>query len=730
MPPQMNASEYWDNMAVGKCSRQMQIVALITALAGLYVSWQLVGLRFTNHDDIFYHLHSWVFANDYIDFSQHTAARQARLQAYINMPITLWMNHLGNAWIADAIGIGVFGIMYAGLIWMLAEISNVKSALAIAAFTLFMFPLHYYFMIPQAYSVMGVWGLAFAFIATALLSSHLREPTLTKLWLSAILFTTSLWGPEYNIILHPLLLLAATASSGSLFHKKTLKTSIPFVVGWALTVAIYGAYSLIYRQAGGDSYGRVSFGFDIVGWIKTYFTLTTKAFVPLALWNGVTLTSASAQGGPEIPVMLTYQTLFQATQYTATAFTIFTTFFIIAASALYLQKLKSKSILFCAAICTVLGTVPCFILAASAHYQYIVAMGYLQGHLASFYVQLGLSGLTFLAAAYTYNSIQQHLKLPVLAVMSCTLAFFMTMTLIYNTVNRQVMMANAQKWEAFQNIVHYIQSTQPELKNDVYLAPGFWTSSGVSAIPDVSVYTGTNYWSEYSKSVLNYPLQFVPDTPPLTKHVIVANYFALPQGTPVAVMSEQLNNTRWKSTFISSKQVSANVFYDVGVEHQGFDLTGKWTCADVCVSSFESDPSFHPATLMITSRETSARNLLTQFLLPRHQQFSQPFIISALRIENFKVAAWGPQTAKAGDVPNPQPNNRAGVWIKFDNQDQLTGVKIMLDGVPATSINIQPGLMTAAFPSSLFMSAGKRKLEISQQAGYSRLEVGNIKIEQ
>jgi hypothetical protein len=80
-------------------------LALFFILVSVYFSWQLVGLRYTNHDDIYFNLYASVFDGNYLGFAKSVANDQARLQAYINMPIVLWASHFARSNLYDAINI-------------------------------------------------------------------------------------------------------------------------------------------------------------------------------------------------------------------------------------------------------------------------------------------------------------------------------------------------------------------------------------------------------------------------------------------------------------------------------------------------------------------------------------------------------------------------------------------------------------------------------------------------
>jgi hypothetical protein len=146
-------------------------VLLISIIALAYLSWQLIGLRFTNHDDIYFNLYSKVYLGNYFDFAENTALQQARLQAFINMPIVLWANSFqGSVWF-DVINISAFAFLYASIIYFFSILIGKIDAFLLASMTIVTFPLHYYFTFPQGFPVMASWGLAFAFISAGMLGA-------------------------------------------------------------------------------------------------------------------------------------------------------------------------------------------------------------------------------------------------------------------------------------------------------------------------------------------------------------------------------------------------------------------------------------------------------------------------------------------------------------------------------------------------------------------------------
>ena len=63
---------------------------LLLLLGALSLTWQLWGLRYTNHDDIQFNLYSHLFAGHETDLVTYIAQGQARIQAFVNIPVLLF----------------------------------------------------------------------------------------------------------------------------------------------------------------------------------------------------------------------------------------------------------------------------------------------------------------------------------------------------------------------------------------------------------------------------------------------------------------------------------------------------------------------------------------------------------------------------------------------------------------------------------------------------------------
>ncbi len=702
---------------------QPVIPAAIALLAIMYVAWQLIGIRFENHDDIYFHLYSKIFAGDFFKFAKDTAYLQARAQAFINMPLFLWINSLqASAWF-DAIGILVFVSLYAAIICFLSCLAGRSNALILAAATALLFPLHYYFTFPQGYPVMGPYGLALGMLAATLLASHLKRPDGRKLVASAIMFTISLWGPEYNFILHPIfLLLAWFAAAPDKRVKKLCLLAWPYLLGLLLSVGAYLAFSIMARNTGGDSYGRVSPGFDAAAWMSTFLVLQEKAFLPLGLLKGIKIAGASAQGVPQLPAEFSYATMLGlAGDWRAVAIALLA-FLPVSAALLHFQNLNKRTLALTAAVLLAIGTIPAAIVSASAHYQKIVLAGWLHGHLLTFYSHLGLSGLLFLLCAAISNRFQARVRSMVVVALAVVLAAYATLTFIYNNANRQAMMANKQKWQAMELLVSHVRTARPDLLNRTFHAPAFWTATGVSSIPGDDAATGANYWTQYSATVLGQKLLFASDGLAPGQDGVEVAYVATPGGNPVVYIEERAEGGG-RRTLLSSQAV-AGVLLDSsnGLPLQQIGLS-DWTCGSDCTVRLGNQmplpaPGFRPD-------YAGPRNVVSQFLMARYAGYGKS-LASAKDALPLQVDSWGPQESTAGAIPNLQLDGNAGLWIKLRQPPQPGNWRVSVDGVPANNTNVAADLMTASIDPKVFLTPGKKVVTIYNVADGSASIVGDF----
>ena len=375
------------------------------AFAAAYFAWQLWGLRYTTHDDIYFHLHSWVFAGAKTSLATDVATAQGRVQAYINMPIILpGVDGLSESGLYDVLNIGhIVLAVYGSLIYFLTTIGPLRDAIALTTVALLLFfPCTTTFHFPKGSrswpagdSVSHCWLQVSS-------GASLREPP-RKMAASVALFVCSLWGPEYNFVLHPILLGVPLLNGDVQQRRRLHRTVLPYFFGWLTCVIPYLVYSTISHGSGADADGRVVPGIDVVAWIKTIGILEEKAFLPVSLVQGIVLRAATQQGAPEIPSILTFRSLVAGIPDLGSFFVVSLVAWAMCGVSLQRQQLSAKAILNYALVFLSIAFIPCAVLAASSHYQKIVLAGYLQGHLATYYAQLGMAGIVFLLLSLLCN---------------------------------------------------------------------------------------------------------------------------------------------------------------------------------------------------------------------------------------------------------------------------------------------------------------------------------------
>jgi len=710
------------------------VLATLTVFSGAYLAWQLLGLRYTNHDDIYFALNASSFFGDYFGFAKIVAVKQARLQAFINMPVELWALHFGDSFKFDVANIGAFALLYLSLIWFLQKIGDFAGSLAVVVATLLLFPLHYYFTFPQGYPVVDSWQILFALTAAALLHSYLDRPCTWKLLLSAGLFTVSLWGAEYNVVLHPALLIVVMFSQKKLNITYIRKTVAPYLIGFILTGVSYAAFSLASRHDGANADSRVTLGFNLVAWLKTFFIFHEKSSLLFGLWHGIDVTSATAQGAPLVPSTLTFFDLWHGISDWASIAVVFVVMFAIFSTIFALQNISKKIFRNYLLFFLCIAVIPTLVVSVSSLYQMIITKGYLQGHLVTFYNQLGISAILFLLFSAACNLPRTSVRRALVVVLSAiAFAGLATVTFVYNNVNRQIMSANRQKWEAVRVLAGFSYSQDSTLAGTEIYAPDLWSESGVSGTPSAALLGNENYWTEYTRTVLGKELH-VSNVKNGTNYNAEVRYFATPTGVPVLLVGEKIGaDGQWRNQLVASRAVMGDIFSAVHDDTSYPVLTEDWHCAAYCVLPLGAELSTEPSMLRFSPSDRGPTRLLEQFWLSRNGSFAFPLIDRTEfdrqhSLDAVKIVGWGPQAVTRGEVPNPQPDGSAGIWIRFDGELSSDAVKVFVDGQPAISTSVGKGLITASLAANRFGTPGERLVALKDTRTGVTIVVGKIEV--
>jgi hypothetical protein len=592
-------------------------------IIGLFsITWQICGLRYTTHDDIYYNIHEKLFENNYEEFATYVAHAESRIQHYIKTPILLRMDGLSKSELYDIFNLGGILALYAGLAWVLAQIGRLQDSLIFCGITLLMFPLHYYFTIPQAFPVMGYYGLVAAFLSAGLFRIYLDRGGSGYIAGSAIAFVISLSGSEYNLVLHPILL-AIVAYAAKANHRRIYRGALIFAFCWAACLLAY----LIYAARHQDPTGRTIPSIDVSAFITTFITLQKKSFLPFGLIDGIGLLSNTAQGAPDVPPVLSYATLIgRQGDYTSLAI-VFLFAGIVCATGLYRQRIAGRARISFFLICLAFAIIPTAVLSSSKLYQTIVPAGYIQGHISSFYSQLGFSGLLFLSAATLCSFFSENAKAILSAFFGVIFSLFITWTFIYNNLNRQIMAANQQKWTAFEELTSYISAERPDMISHSIYAPGYWVFYGTSNIPDPTPFMIDNYWTTYSNVMLGMPLTILDGKTEPPARAVFSSYFATPRNTPIVTLYERPTSKNLGTlTIVGQSRLSETISYkrlDGGESHQ---ILRDWSCRKFCVIRLEDVGQILPDSVSVIPDDKGPRSLLAQFFLPRGGAFGSPLV--------------------------------------------------------------------------------------------------------
>jgi hypothetical protein len=700
-----------------------------------YISWQLIGIRFTNIDDIGAQRYLILLSGwDLFDFISYYALGEARVQIYTAWPMYFWASSFQGSWYFDVIVVLSYACLFVSMIYFLSVFIGRKNAIILVSFTSIVFPLHNYDTFPQSYPLLGNYMFIFTLLSAGMLASHFRNPRNVKFMGSVLLFTLSLWGSEIFYILSPFILLLV-------FYfvewKKDVKGLIslvwPYAFGWLASVGIYIIFSVIARDTSGVMDGvntmdrRVAFTYDISAWLKTFLVMQEKAFLPVGLINGITLNENVVPG---IPLILDYQVMWHVFGGWYFAVIVFSVFFILFYLMLRLQRLSQKSTFVASAIMLTIAVFPVLILSLSSYYQYVVLGGWVQGHLTTFYSHLGMSGLVFLGCVYVVNKTKEERRLLSVVLVSVLLACYGVITFAYNAVNRTILMANSQKWDANNLVVSYTRTDRPDLVDSIFYAPSFWDSNGVASMPkNMTIpikYRNLNYWTFYSEYVLKDKRDFSDPANELGANGVWVGYFPNPDGSPVVIFEEIKDNKYFNKILLSSRPV-AGILFDktngLRLEEIAHD---DWTCDRYCVIPLEKKILVLGSSVGFQPNTFNSTNILSQFFIERSSSYSVLFA-TVDYMRSLRIGGWGPGATVVGVVPNQHSDGGARIWIALKDGYLASDMRFMVDGrvVPAL-IRVNRMSVVLTLKPEMFSVAGKKRLTISNPPNGQTILVGEL----
>lgn len=94
-----------------------------------------------------------------------------------------------------------------------------------------------------------------------------------------------------------------------------------------------------------------------------------------------------------------------------------------------------------------------------------------------------------------------------------------------------------------------------------------------------------------------------------------------------------------------------------------------------------------------------------------------------------KINNWGPQSSKAGQIPNKQPDGSMGIWISVPSTKNFGEAQVVFGGQPARVTSVQENAINAAVDGNLLKQAGVKEVMVKQISTGKLITVGQFKIE-
>jgi hypothetical protein len=575
------------------------LIILATVLMCGLAGWLLLGIRHTDHDDLYFDLlaHdpniSWWAAAWWV------AALQQRLSHLLNVPLSLvglWLLDLPV--IGDIVNLSQLAVIIGGILLLLRRLVGGVAACGWAILLANGFALHWYYTPPTGYPLIGLGSLTLLVLSLVCTVRFAYGAGRGWLWLAALLSTLGIVWPEFNFLLFPVVIGGAILLLRDQARAR-FRLALAFLPLWGVAALACLAFRVVMPIQEAD--GRLTVGLDPLAWAAAFGILMGKAILPIAMFIGVDFNLPSLPGMPNIPHRLDYGTLAYVIGGDPVGF-IFVFLAWWGTFLLVLRKLAPRrlGLWFMLAVGLALMVVPSGVLALSSLYQRRLIQGITQGHIATAYIQLGFLTSVFAVSALLALRWQ---RMPLQAGLALALAGISVLTLSYNLVSRDGMSANLQRWKAFDLLVE----TLPD--GAAISVPNLWQVAAVSVIPGGLPFGMSNYWTERALLWHNKHVAVRgPDSAPAPNE-LYASYGVRPEGLPILLV---------RDTAGAYLLADAPLAVDRA-------LTGgaQWRCERYCRLDLPSIPdTAAEAKLLASPTPRSDQSLFAWLVLPRSGAFA------------------------------------------------------------------------------------------------------------
>lgn len=112
--------------------------------------------------------------------------------------------------------------------------------------------------------------------------------------------------------------------------------------------------------------------------------------------------------------------------------------------------------------------------------------------------------------------------------------------------------------------------------------------------------------------------------------------------------------------------------------------------------------------------------------VPGSASASSPAASATTAPSSLKITSWGPDSTKAGEVFNKQPNGSAALWVRVDQSLDGDVAAIEFNGVLLQG-NISGNLVTAGVPADLYANPGVYTMHVIARKGERTMQTNDVK---